>query len=129
MSLERFKRIRKLALSFILVFAAACQTTGATEDAVLASSDSDTIAVLQSTLAAAMNVASVQLGPEDPTQTSMISVLPPRPGPQEDRSLAQPTQFRIILKNGRCHVMRVDTGAMYELVGIRCLSANTANSR
>ena len=121
--MERRIRIGKFAASLLLVFAAACQTSGAAEDALLPAGDADALAVLQSTLAGAMNVASVELGPEDPTQSSVISVLPPRPGALEDRSLAQPTQFRIVLKYGRCHVMRVDSGAHYELVGVRCISS------
>lgn len=88
--------------------------------AVLESDDIETITVLKSVLAEAMGVATVELGAGDPTVTPTIAVLPPRPGLYEDRSLARPTLFDLEIRAQGCFVVRRDTGAAYELIGVRC---------
>jgi hypothetical protein len=109
------------ALMIGVLAAAACQSTEAPRrHAVLAAADSATMEKLKAVLAAAMSTAQVELGPGDLTQTSTVSVLPPRLGPYEGRSPALPTQFDIMMRGAKCLLVRRDTGAEYELVGVAC---------
>jgi hypothetical protein len=95
----------------------------AKEPATLAHADPATMAELHAVLARAVGRARVELGPGDPTQTSVISVLPRRPSPYEDRSLAMPTTFDLVIEGGRCFVVRRDTGEEFELQGVECRKA------
>ncbi|MCF6329753.1 MAG: hypothetical protein L3J02_08145 [Henriciella sp.] len=88
--------------------------------AVLISSDEQTLTALKSELAEAMGVASVELGPNDLTQGSVISVLPPRLGPLEGHSMAKPTQFDLMKTNSNCYIVRRGTGDVYRLSGLTC---------
>ncbi|PQA89329.1 hypothetical protein [Hyphococcus luteus] len=108
------------ALIGALLFAAACQTSPASEAAVLESADTQTMTKVKSVLAGAMNVASVDLGAGDPTESPVISVLPPRPSPYEDRSPAMPVLFDLVVKGNVCYAVRRETGEAYELDGVAC---------
>lgn len=98
----------------------ACQSTPPTIYGALEVADAQTMAVVESVLARAMNRASIEIGPGDLTKTSVVSVLPPRLSPNETRSTAQPTQFDIIIKGAKCFVVRRDTAKEYELSGVAC---------
>lgn len=87
--------------------------------AVLESGDAETITMLKSALADAMNTKTVELGAGDPTVASTIAVLPPRLSTNEDRSLARPVLFDLELRGQACFAVRRDTGAAYAL-GVRC---------
>lgn len=100
-----------------------CQSAGAPEAAVLEAADSQTMAEVKSVLARALNRASVEIGPGDPTKTPTISALPPRLAPSEDRSLAAPTYFDLAIKDGACVLIRRDTGEEFALTGVRCKPA------
>jgi hypothetical protein len=91
--------------------------------AVLTKADPPAMERLKATLAKAMGRASVDLGPGDPTQTSTISVLPPPLAPQDDRSLAKPTIFRLEIEGGACTLVREDNGARIPLDGVACKAA------
>ena len=78
---------------------------------------------VKAALAKAMGRAHVELGPGDPTRSPEISVLPRPPGPQEDRSLAKPTIFRLEIEGGSCFVARTDTGARERVEGVECREA------
>jgi len=101
----------------------ACQSSAAAAPAVLETADARTIAELKSVLARAMNDASVDIGPGDLTQTSTISALPPRLNPIEDRSLAAPTQFDLMIRGGDCFLVRRDTNEEFALNGVACKPA------
>lgn len=103
-----------------LFMLSACQANGAPRPAVLESSDVETMANVKTVLAGAMNKSSVEIGPGDPTQTSTISVLPPRLSPYEGMSPAAPTQFDIVKTGSQCSVVRRDTGEAYKLDGVSC---------
>jgi len=109
---------------FCAFVSSACQTNAATTPGVLTTTDAQAMEKLQSVLADAMNVARVELGPGDLTSQSTISVLPPRLGPGEDRSVAMPVLFDIVLKGGRCFVVRRETGREYALEGVSCRAIN-----
>jgi hypothetical protein len=100
----------------------ACQTAAAAP-AVLTRADDATMDRLKTALAKAVGRPQIELGPGDPTQTSVLSVLPPRPGPLEDRSLAKPTIFRLEIAGKDCTAIREDTGARVPLVGVECRAA------
>lgn len=106
------------------LLAAACQSSLASEAAVLESADAQTMAKVKSVLAGAMGTAAVELGAGDPTETPSIAVLPRPPGPNEDRSPAMPVLFDLILKENVCYAVRRDTGAAYELTGVACKPVN-----
>src|SRR5262245_48532890 len=96
----------------------ACQSMAV--PAVLTKADPPAMERLKAAPANALGRAPIELGPGDPTQTSLISVLPPPPGPQEDRSLALPTNFRLELEKGACVAVREDNAARYPLDGVEC---------
>ena len=113
---------RSVALLLTAVLAAACQSAAEPEPApaVLMHADPGTMIRLRSTLAKAVGRSQVELGPGDPTQSSVLSVLPVPPGPLEDRSLAKPTLFRLEILGGVCALVREDTGARIPLKGVDC---------
>lgn len=113
------RKCRPLIFTSALL-AAACQTSLSSEAAVLETADSETMTIVKSVLAGAMNVASVELGAGDPTQASTIAVLPSQLGPYEDRSPATPTLFDLILKGSVCYAVSRDTSEEYELKGVAC---------
>jgi hypothetical protein len=108
----------------ILISAAAlgaCQAMAA--PAVLTSGDAAAVDRLKAALGKAMGRTRIDLGPGDPTQTSMIAVLPLPLIPQDDRSLALPTVFRLEIESGACVLVREDTGARYPAEGVDCKAA------
>ncbi len=117
--------IAKLPAAILLsvVLAGACQSTPMAVPAVLTHADQDAIGRLKAAIAKAMGRSQVELGPGDPTQSSVLSVLPLPAGPLEDRSLAKPTIFRLEIEGETCVLVREDTGARIALDGIGCRAA------
>ncbi|ABI78157.1 putative lipoprotein [Hyphomonas neptunium ATCC 15444] len=101
---------------------AACQT--APQPAILTDPSPETVAAVTGVLAAAVDRAEIQLGPGDLTRDSVISVLPPRPGPMEGNSPAVPTIFDIVLMDGDCYVQERASGELFPLTGITCRSTD-----
>jgi hypothetical protein len=99
----------------------ACQSMSA--PAVLTSGDPAALDRLKAALGKAMGRTRIDLGPGDPTQTSTISILPLQLIPQDDRSLARPTIFRLEIENGACILIREDTGQRYPADGVDCRAA------
>ncbi len=110
-------KCRILSVS-VMAGLAACQS--APQPATLADASPETIAAVTGVLAAAVDRAQIQLGPGDLTKDSVISVLPPRPGPLEGNSPVLPTIFDIVLVDGVCHVQERSSGELYPLTGIAC---------
>ena len=115
--------IGKVSAAILLagVLAGACKSTAA--PAVLTHADEAAMGRLKAALAKAMGQAEVQLGPGDPTQSPVLSVLPLPPGPLEDRSLAKPTIFRLVIEGETCLLVREDTGERVVLEGVDCRAA------
>jgi len=116
------------AIFLSAVLAGACQSTAAVATpAVLTQADAATMARLKATLAKAMGRSPIELGPGDPTQSSVLSVLPLPPGPLEDRSLAKPTIFRLEIEGKTCMLVREGehgaSGARITLEGVACRAA------
>ena len=99
----------------------ACQAMAA--PAVLTSSDAASVDRLKVALGKAMGRARIDLGPADPAQPSVIAVLPLPLIPQDNRSLATPTIFRLEIENGACILVREDTGVRYPADGVECKAA------
>ncbi|WP_375206448.1 hypothetical protein [Hyphococcus sp.] len=112
--------------NLLMILAAAalsggCQTVSTKTPAVLTQDDAQTLDQVKSVLAAALGRASIDLGPGDLTESSVISVLPPPLASREDRSLARPVIFDIMMSGKACYAVRRDTGDAYEL-GVPCKS-------
>lgn len=114
------RRVTKLVAVAGSILLVACETNAAPTPAVLASADDETMEVVSAVLAQALERASITLGAGDPTRESVIAVLPPPPGPNEDRSLATPDYFDLMLKGNDCFVVRRDSGEEYPLTDIPC---------
>jgi hypothetical protein len=110
-----------LSIAALMPGLGACQSMAA--PAVLTKADPPAMEALKATLAKAMGRSRIDLGPGDPTQTSVISVLPLPLAPQEDRSLAKPTIFHLEIEGANCVLVRQDTGARIPLDGVECKAA------
>ena len=112
---------RRLLLGLSVAALAACQHhADEPVPAVLEDASDATLQSLKSALASALNKNAVRLADADLTRTSLITVVPPPPGPLETRSTAVPIEFRLIIKAGTCYAVRVDSGTEIELPGITC---------
>ncbi len=113
---------RSLAGAVVLASSlGACQTlAGSPSSASVDLGDPATRAAVTSALAAAVGRARIELGPVNDAETSVVSVLPPRPGPYETNSTALPVRFDIETRDGACVAVRRDTGAAYDLPGVKC---------
>lgn len=112
--------VNTMAILSGVIILSACQTPGSPSPAVLENSNEDNLAALRKGLAKAMGRANVALGPDDPTRNSSITVLPPPPGPSEDRSLAMPTYFDLMLVNNECVLAARESGDHFPLPGVAC---------
>ena len=113
------KRLSALLLAGASLLGA-CKTTDPQVPALLTAPNAEIMDEIKTVLAAAMDRASVELGPVDLTQSSVLSVLPPRLGEHETHSLATPTQFDLVKQGEACFLIRRDTGDAYALDGVAC---------
>jgi hypothetical protein len=100
-------RLRSDKIALILGLAAsagACQTTGGASlrTAILLEPDEQTRALLVKTIEDLVGSGRITLGPVDLTRDSLISVLPPQPGPYEGNSPAMPRYFELITDGKNC---------------------------
>lgn len=101
--------LRRLGLAAGLMIAA-CASSATDAPAVLVSADDDTLLAVAAAIAEARGTARVEFGAGDPTETASLAVLPARPGPKEDRSLAAPTIYDIVLRGETCLLIEKATG-------------------
>jgi hypothetical protein len=87
--------------------------------------DPEVSASLKVTLGAAVGRAKVELGPQGAGWSSVVTVLPPAPGPYETHSTVMPDPFDIIVSENRCTAIRRSTGDAYELK-VACRSRRTS---
>lgn len=98
-----------------------CQSTSAEpQPAVLEKADHETLARMKTTIATAMGKGRIDFGAIDLENSPQIPVLPPRPGPFEGQSLAIPTYFDLAIQNGRCVVVRRQTGEVIAVPEASC---------
>lgn len=119
--MARARSLSAILLGAGAVLSGGCATGAAgAMPAVLESADAETMAALKTVLGEALNAARVELGAGDPSASPVIAVLPPKPGPHEDRSLARPILFDIEIRDGACVAVRRDTGQAFDMGGIAC---------
>lgn len=70
---------------------------------------------LSSQLGSVVGRAKVELGPLGAGWSSVVTVLPPRPGTYETHSPAMPEPFDIVLRDGICMAIRRSTGEAFKL--------------
>ncbi|WP_428408755.1 hypothetical protein [Hyphococcus sp.] len=92
-----------------------CETVATQTPAVLERADAETLDRVKSVLAGAVGRATIELGAGDLTQSSTVSVLPPPLSPREDRSMAAPVLFDIMLMGEDCYLVRRDSGESFRL--------------
>lgn len=107
-------------IACLAVLLGGCQSTEVVKPAVFKQADIETMARLKTTLAAAMKKGRVEIGPGDLTKSSQIAVLPPRLSPYEGLSPALPTYFDLAIQNGKCVVIRRNTGEIFEAPYASC---------
>jgi len=112
----------KRALSSLLgLFAlTACQHTQADAPAVLADKSEATRLALKQSLMAALSDTSIRFGASDPAVSDTFSILPMPLAPEDDRSIASPTLYKLVLRGATCLAVRQDDGAEFELPNVPC---------
>ena len=118
-------RLRSDKIALILGLAAsagACQTTGGAplRTAILLESDEQTRALLVKTIEDLVGSGRITLGPVDLTRDSLISVLPPQPGPYEGNSPAMPIYYDLVTDGKTCSVRERAGGKTHPLPGVAC---------
>ena len=74
------------------------------------------------TLQQALGIQRIDLGPENLSDSTIVSVLPPPLGPYETRSMAQPEVFDIVKRGNACLLVRRTTGMSYPMSGVSCMA-------
>ena len=90
------------------------------QPAVLANGEPETIEALKTALASALGRSQIELGPSDPTTSSVIMVPPPPLHPTETHSIAMPIAFKLLLKDGACIAVNEKSGEEFALEGVTC---------
>jgi len=116
--MNAFEKLK--AIVFGVAAITGCETHAPPTPAVLEDPDETTWSIISETLADALGRAQVEIGPGNYSRYTAIPVLPPPLGPAEDRSLATPTYFDLMLIDGVCVAVRRDTGDEYALDGVSC---------
>ena len=108
----------------------ACGTLSAQErSAVIESPTAQSRAELVRVVAAAMNGQAVTLADDALTRESILTIeRRTPPGPQgraaTGRTLEAPVQFRLVLRDGRCMLVRAADGRQWPLNEARCVPAD-----
>ncbi|MEO1657048.1 MAG: hypothetical protein AAFR65_04955 [Pseudomonadota bacterium] len=102
----------KMVYLFWLAALSACASAcgGDEKAAVLALGPGDDLGVITSALSATEGRATLELGPPDPRQQPVVTVLPPKPTRYETRSPALPAVYDIVLADGACLLRRRTDG-------------------
>ena len=113
--------MRLAGLCVVGLLAVACQSCGSVpQPALLMQGDNAAMGRLKAALETELGRRPVDLGPSDPTHSSVISVLPVPAGPLNDRDMAFPTTFRLESDGRTCALVREDTGRRVALDGVAC---------
>jgi len=116
-------RSQRSALMVALALgSAACQTTAQipVRAAVLLDDSQQAIVAIQSTLEPVLQQGRVNLGPSDLTRDSVITVLPPPPGPYEGNSPAMPRYFELVTDGKHCFLRERGARELHALAGVNC---------
>jgi hypothetical protein len=118
-------------LAMALCGVSACATTSAANDepAVIARSDTQSAAELQSAVSKALNRTSVTLAGDALTRDSVLSIEPLRlresrgnlgQGRAQGREARMPEQFRLVKNGQRCILIHERSGQRMELPNTQC---------
>jgi len=101
---------------------AACQTTAqvSVRAAVLLDDNERAIKAIQSTLESVIQQGRVNLGPSELTRDSVITVLPPPPGPYEGNSPAMPRYFELVTDGQSCFLHERGNKTLHSVAGVDC---------
>jgi hypothetical protein len=118
----RSKSHRCALMTAVVLGSAACQTTAQipVRAAVLLDDSQQAIVAIQSTLEPVLQQGRVNLGPSDLTRDSVITVLPPPPGPYEGNSPAMPRYFELVTDGKHCFLRERGERALHSLAGVNC---------
>jgi hypothetical protein len=97
-----------------------CATRVGPHPARLSSTSPQVMARVKAVLATAMGTNRIELGPEDHSRSTSLTVLPPPLGPLETRSLAVPSVFDIVKEGASCALVARTTGRRFPLTGVAC---------
>lgn len=112
--------IRLILSSIAVLGLTGCQHGSDRSEAVLSDGSPETMTALKAGLAEAMGRTYIQLGASDPTEQSMVSVLPLPLGETDDISLESPTLFDLVVENGVCMAINRATGEQTDLPDVPC---------
>lgn len=115
--------MRLLLSSIVILTLGACQHASERVDAMLADGEPETVDALKAGLGEAMGRTFIELGASDPTEQSVVSVLPLPLSDADDRSLERPTLFDLVLDDGVCVAINRETGQETRLTNVPCRPA------
>lgn len=118
-------RSRRGKIALILSLTAstgACQTTvgAGLRAAVLLEPSEQTRRLLEKTIEDVIGPGRITLGPVDLSRDSVISVLPPPPGPFEGNSPAMPRYFELVTDGKKCFLRERGKDEVRALPGATC---------
>jgi hypothetical protein len=118
----RSKSHRCALMTAVVLGSAACQTTAqvSVRAALLLDDNERDIAAIQETLEGVIRRGRISLGPSDLTRDSVITVLPPPPGPYEGNSPAMPRYFELVTDGKHCFLRERGERALHSLAGVNC---------
>ena len=123
---------RRSLLAAATIAPAACGSLAAQErPAIIASPTEQSRAELARVVSTAMNGQPVTLAGDALTRESVLTIeRRTPPGPQgraaTGRTLEAPAQFKLVLRNERCVLVRVADGSEWPLTSARCVPADAA---
>jgi hypothetical protein len=97
-----------------------CATSVGPHPARLNNTSPQVMTRVKAVLATAMGTNRIELGPEDFSRSTSLTVLPPPLGPLETRSLAVPSVFDIVKEGPSCILIARTTGRRFPLTGVAC---------
>lgn len=112
--------IKKLSSLVAIISFGACQHHAQPLPAVLSDGSGETLNLLKSEMAAALDRSRVQFGAGDLTQSSVFVIVPPPLGPNETRSTAIPERYRLEIQGQSCFAVHEKSDARIELQNTPC---------
>lgn len=115
--------MRVAAIAATALGLVACQTPAAGKDprpATLERVTPESREALTRALEAILKQGRVRLGPGDLGKESVITVLPPPPGPYEGNSPAMPAYFELMTDGKTCFALERRSSVMHPLPGVAC---------
>lgn len=112
--------IKKLFSLAAIVSFGACQHQAQPLPAVLSDGSEETLNLLRSDMAAALDRARIEFGAGDLTQSSVFVIVPPPLGPNETRSTVTPERYRLEIQGQTCFAAHEKSDARIELQNTPC---------